>query len=186
MRSSIRSAMLFSSTRGCLSGHSSSSASSLHILIKYVIIPREAEGYSVELFGLSVRPSVPWPRRGPLRHVCGHTNHRTTMVHTIFGKSKMGIPGFVFGYSKKINRNWRLKAHYMAMSYSRRGPLRHVCGQTIYPTAMIIPVKRGDIVLNFSVCPSVCLPPLERSIASRLRPHQSLHNDDSCIFGKPK
>ena len=25
----------------------------------------------------------------------------------------------------------------MAMSYSRRGPLRHVYGQTIYPTAVI-------------------------------------------------
>ena len=45
-----------------------------------MIIPREAEGYSVELFGLSVRLYHPW--RGPLRHVCVHTNHRTTMVHT--------------------------------------------------------------------------------------------------------
>ena len=30
-------------------------------------------------FGLSVRLSHPW--RGPLRHVCGHTYHRTTMIH---------------------------------------------------------------------------------------------------------
>ena len=43
------------------------------------IIPREAAGYSVELFGLSVCPH-PW--RGPLLHVCGHTYHRTTMIHT--------------------------------------------------------------------------------------------------------
>ena len=46
-------------------------------------------------------------------------------------------------------------------------------------------------MLNFSVCPSVRLsvrpsvPPLEGSIASRLRPHLSPHNDDSCIFESP-
>ena len=49
-----------------------------------MIIPREAEGYSVELFGLSVRLSVrlyhPW--RGPLRHVCGQTIDPTAMICT--------------------------------------------------------------------------------------------------------
>ena len=49
----------------------------------------------------------------------------------------MCIRGFVFGYTKKYHRNWRLKVHYMATSCSRRGPLRYVCGQTIQPTAMI-------------------------------------------------
>ena len=50
---------------------------------------------------------------------------------------QMCIPGFVFRYSKKIRRNCRPKVHYTAMSCSRRGPLRYVCGQTIDPTAMI-------------------------------------------------
>ena len=50
----------------------------------------------------------------------------------------MCIPGFVFRYSKKIRRNCRPKVHYTAMSCSRRGPLRYVCGQIINPTAMIL------------------------------------------------
>ena len=49
----------------------------------------------------------------------------------------MCIPGFVFRYSKKFRRKWPPKVHYTALSCSRRGPLRHVCGQTINPTAMI-------------------------------------------------
>ena len=100
-----------------------------------LFIPREAVGYSVELFGLSVFPSVrpsvrlsvcPHPWRGPLRYVCGHTYHRTTMIHT-----------FLECPSDLDVRNWRPKVHYMALSCSRRGPLRYVCGQTIQPTAMI-------------------------------------------------
>ena len=55
----------------------------------YFIIPREAEGYSVELFGLSVRLAHPW--RGPLRHVCGHTNHRATMIRTYFWKTPSSL-----------------------------------------------------------------------------------------------
>ena len=71
-------------------------------------------------------------------HVCGHTNHRTTMVHTFLeSPSNLCIPGFVSEYSKRFRRNWRLKVHYTAMSCSRRGPLRYVCGQTINPTSMI-------------------------------------------------
>ena len=76
-----------------------------HVLI--IIIPREAEGYSVELFGLSVRPSVrlspPW--RGPLRHVCGHTYHRTTMIHTFLeSPSNLDVhPRIRFSIFEKIS-----------------------------------------------------------------------------------
>ena len=46
-----------------------------------VIIPREARGYSVELFGLSVRPSVP-PLEGSIAsRLRPHLYHRTTMIH---------------------------------------------------------------------------------------------------------
>ena len=106
-----------------------------------MIIPREARGYSVELFGLSVllsvRHSHPW-KKGPLRHVCDQTDYRTTMIHTFLeSPSNLDVhPGIHFWIFKKFRRNWRLKVHYMAMLCSRRGPLRHVCGQTIYPTAM--------------------------------------------------
>ena len=34
---------------------------------------------------LSLLVSRPW--RGPLRHVCGHTNHSTIMVHTFLQRS---------------------------------------------------------------------------------------------------
>ena len=164
----------------------------------------------------------------------------------------MCIPGFVFEYSKKFRRNWRLKVHYMAMSCSRSSPLRYVCGQTIDPTAMICtflesqtdldvhPRKRSALfgqnrrnwrrrstpktmkfahvarrdevrvfwyVMHYSFLlvlrfreigqnwrtklqnfafVSVCVQTLERSIASRLRLHQSQHNYGSYIFGKPK
>ena len=51
-----------------------------NLQLPWKLSPREAEGFSVQLFGLSVCLSHSW--RGPLRHVCGHTNHRTTMIHT--------------------------------------------------------------------------------------------------------
>ena len=80
----------------------------------------------------------PW--RGPLRHVCGHTNHRTTMVHAFLeSPSNLDVHAWIrfWIFEKKIRRNWRLKVHHMAMSCLRGGPLRYVCGQTINPTAMI-------------------------------------------------
>ena len=95
------------------------------------IIPRDAEGYSVELFGLSVclsawlsvclsvRPSVclshPW--RGSLRHVCNHTNHRTTIIHTFLERpSDLDVhPRIRFLDSENFRRNWRLKVHYVEM-----------------------------------------------------------------------
>ena len=79
------------------------------------------------------------PCTAHLRHVYGHTNHCTAMIHTLLESPSdlMCIPGFVFQYSKTFRRNWRLNVHYMAMSCSRRDTLRYVCGQTIYPTAMI-------------------------------------------------
>ena len=88
-------------------------------------------------FGLFVRLSHPY--RGPLRHVCGHTNHSTTMFHTFLeSPSNLDVhPRIHFWLFKKFRRNWRLKVHYMAMTCSQRGPLRYVCGQTIDPTAMI-------------------------------------------------
>ena len=41
----------------------------------------------------SVCPSVyPHPGRGPLRNVCGHTYHRTTMIHTFLeSPSDLGV-----------------------------------------------------------------------------------------------
>ena len=86
---------------------------------------------------LSVRLSHPW--RGPLRHVCGHTNHHNYDSY-IFGKpdgSRCASQDSFFDIRKKIRRKWPPKVHYTALSCSRRGPLRHVCGQTINPTAMI-------------------------------------------------
>ena len=49
----------------------------------------------------------------------------------------MCIPEFVFAYAKKSPRQCRPKVHYMAMSCSRRGPLRHVCDHTNHRTTMI-------------------------------------------------
>ena len=49
---------------------------------------------------------------------------------------------------KKIRRNWRLKVHHMAMSCLRGGPLRHVCGQSINPTAMICTFLESPIDLD--------------------------------------
>ena len=74
-----------------------------------------------------------------MRHVCGHTNHHKTMIHTFFeSQSNLNVhPGKRFYIFEKFRRNWRLKLHYMALSCSRRGPLRYVCGQTIYPTPMV-------------------------------------------------
>ena len=63
----------------------------------------------------------------------------------------MCIPGFVFLYSENFRRNWRLKVHYMAMSSSRRGPLRYVCGQTIHPTAMICTFCKAQMCILGSV-----------------------------------
>ena len=63
------------------------------------------------------------------------------MVHTFLeSPSNLDVHpriGFSIHVFEKIRLNWRLKVHYMAMSCSRRGPLRYVCGQTIDPTAMI-------------------------------------------------
>ena len=107
-----------------------------------VFIPREAEGYSVELFGLSVWPFV--RLSPPLEGSIASRLRPLLSPHNddsyIFGKpkwSRCASQEFVFAYSKNIRRKWRPKVHYMAMSCSRRGPLRHVCGQTINPTAMI-------------------------------------------------
>ena len=48
--------------------------------VKNVVVPRETTGLVLNFsVGPSVRLSHPW--RGPLRHVCGHTYHRTTMIH---------------------------------------------------------------------------------------------------------
>ena len=57
---------------------------------------------------LSFLVSRPW--RGPLRHVCGHTNHNTTMVHA-FLESLSNLeehPGIRFSIcEKKFRRNWK-------------------------------------------------------------------------------
>ena len=52
------------------------------------------------------------PRRGPLRHVCGHTNHCTTIVHTFF-KSPTDLdmhPWKRFAVFGQNRRNWRLRS----------------------------------------------------------------------------
>ena len=49
----------------------------------------------------------------------------------------MCIPEIVFGYSKDFRPNWRLKVHYISISCSRRGALRHVCGHTNHRTTMV-------------------------------------------------
>ena len=51
----------------------------------------------------------------------------------------------------------------------------------------IIPREaEGYSVELFGLSVRLSVPPLEGSIASRLRPHLSPHNDDSYIFGNPK
>ena len=102
------------------------------------LIPREAEGYSVEFFGLSVRLSHPW--RGPLRHVCGHTYHPTTMIPVFLeSPSNLDVHHRIrFSIFEIISPELASKSiYYTAMSCSRRGQLRYVCGQTIKPTARI-------------------------------------------------
>ena len=47
-------------------------------------------------------------------------------------------PRIHFSMFQKVSPELPLKVHYIAMSCSRRGPLRYVCGQTIHPTAMLL------------------------------------------------
>ena len=98
------------------------------IVVKNSNLSPVKRGDIVLNFSVSVRLSHPW--RGPLRHVCGHTNHRTTMIHTFLeSPSDLDVYGGIrFGYSKTFCQNWCPKMHYMALSSSRRGPFRHVCG----------------------------------------------------------
>ena len=69
------------------------------------------------------------PCRGPLRHVCGHINHRTTLVHT-FLKSLSHLdvyPGKRFALFGQNRRNWRREVGTQK---------NEICGRYIYPTAM--------------------------------------------------
>ena len=67
-----------------------------------------------------------------MRPVCGHANHRTTMVHTFLeSPSNLDVHREIcFGIFEKFRRKWRLK-------YTIWGPLRYVCGQTINPISMV-------------------------------------------------
>ena len=70
------------------------------------------------------------PRRGPLRHVCGHTNHCTAIVHT-FLKSPTDLdmqPWKRFAVFGQNRRNWRLRSGHPKQQNLGFG--------TIYPQAM--------------------------------------------------
>ena len=56
---------------------------------------------------LSLLVSRPWS--GPLRHVCGHTNHHTTMFHTFLESlSDLDVhPGKRFALLGHYRQNWR-------------------------------------------------------------------------------
>ena len=84
------------------------------------IIPRESEGYSVELFGLSVRLSH--PSKGPLRHICGHSNHRTTMVHTCL-ESATDPDVHPWKRFAIFGRNWRREVGTQTTKFSLLRPI---------------------------------------------------------------
>ena len=82
---------------------------------------------------LSLLVSRPWS--GPLRHVCGHTNHRTTISHTSL-KSPTDLhldvhPGKRFARFGQNCRNWRLRS-----GHPKQQNLLSATEPYIYPPAM--------------------------------------------------
>ena len=128
-----------------------------------------------------------------MRHVCDQTDYRTTMIHTFLDSpSDLGVHPRI-RYSKQFRRNLRPNVHYMALSCSRRGPLRYVCGQTIHPTVMICTFLESPTDLDVHPRTRFALfglsgrlsPPLEGSVASRLRENYLPYSYDLYIIGKP-
>ena len=73
-----------------------------------------------------------------------------------YGSYFMESPSnLVFGDSKTFCRNWRLKAYYMAMTCSRKGSLRYVCGQSVHPTEIICTFLESPNVQLWLLCVSV-------------------------------
>ena len=74
------------------------------------------------------------------------------MVHTFLNSPSnldvhSGIRFWIFE-KKSSELASTCNVHYMATSYSRRGPLRYVCEQTINPTAMICAFLESPTYLN--------------------------------------
>ena len=88
----------------------------------------------------------------------------------------------------------RNKIEYTYISTTLRHCFYAIFEQTVqknfipieYIIVLIPREAEGYSVELFGLSVRLSVPPLEGSIASRLRPHLSPHNDDSYIFGNPK